>query len=62
MDGIQPTMFYELLDLAEVTCGLGVSICKPLRKFVPLRLKIAQKPCIVWSLGPKASYFESLEP
>ena len=20
------------------------------------------KPCMVWSLGPKASYFESLEP
>ena len=29
---------------------------------VSLRLKIAQKPFIVWSLGPKASYYESLEP
>ena len=27
-----------------------------------LRLKIAQKPYIVWSLGPKASKYESLEP
>ena len=27
-----------------------------------LRLKIVQKPCIVWSLGPKAFYYESLEP
>ena len=24
-----------------------------------LRLKIAQKPCIVWSLGPKALKYES---
>ena len=31
-------------------------------KTIALRLKIADKPCIVWSLGPKASYFESLEP
>ena len=29
---------------------------------VPLRLKIAQKPYIVWSLGPKALTYESLEP
>ena len=29
---------------------------------VTLRLKIAQKPCIVASLGPKALYYESLEP
>ena len=27
-----------------------------------LRLKIAQKPYIVWSLGPKALNYESLEP
>ena len=27
-----------------------------------LRPKIAQKPCIVWSLGPKALYYESLGP
>ena len=27
-----------------------------------LRLRIAQKPCIVWSLGPNALYFEFLEP
>ena len=27
-----------------------------------LRLKIAQKPYIVWSLGPKALKYESLEP
>ena len=27
-----------------------------------LRLKIAQKPSIVWSLGPKALYYESLDP
>ena len=27
-----------------------------------LRLKIAQKPHIVWSLGPKALKYESLEP
>ena len=34
----------------------------PSPKMIPLRLKIAQKPCIVWSLGPKALYYESLEP
>ena len=27
-----------------------------------LRLKIAPKPYIVWSLGPKALKYESLEP
>ena len=27
-----------------------------------LRLKLAQKPCIVWSLGPKALKYVSLEP
>ena len=27
-----------------------------------LRLKIAQKPYIAWSLGPKALKYESLEP
>ena len=27
-----------------------------------LRLKIAQKPYIVWSLGPEALKYESLEP
>ena len=27
-----------------------------------LRLKIAQRPYIVWSLGPKALHYESLEP
>ena len=27
-----------------------------------LRLKIAQKPYVVWSLGPKALKHESLEP
>ena len=30
--------------------------------FVTLRLKIAQKPYIVWSLGSKALKYESLEP
>ena len=29
---------------------------------VPLRLKTPQKPYIVWSLGPKALTYESLEP
>ena len=29
---------------------------------ISLRLKIAQKPFIVCSLGPKASKYESLEP
>ena len=33
------------------------------RNAIPyLRLKIAQKPYIVWSLGPKAFKYESLEP
>ena len=27
-----------------------------------LRLKIAQRPYVVWSLGPKALKYESLEP
>ena len=27
-----------------------------------LRLKIAQKPFVIWSLGPKTSKYESLEP
>ena len=27
-----------------------------------LTLKIAQKPCITWSLGPKAFFYESSEP
>ena len=27
-----------------------------------LRLKMAQKPYIIWSLGPKALKYESLEP
>ena len=27
-----------------------------------LRLKMAQEPYIIWSLGPKASKYESLEP
>ena len=29
---------------------------------LPLGIKIAQKPYIVWSLGPKALIYESLEP
>ena len=29
---------------------------------ITLRLKIAQKPHIVWSLGPIALKYESLEP
>ena len=29
---------------------------------VTLRLKIAQKPCIIWSLGPKALKYEASEP
>ena len=32
------------------------------REGLALRLKIAQKPRIVWSLGPKASKYQSLEP
>ena len=36
----------------------GKSQTRPLT----LRLKIAQKPHIVWSLGPKALKYESLEP
>ena len=27
-----------------------------------LRPKVAQKPCMIWSLGPKALKYESLEP
>ena len=27
-----------------------------------LRLNIAQKPCIIWSLAPKALLYESFEP
>ena len=30
--------------------------------YLTLRLKIAQKSYIVWSLGPKALKYESLEP
>ena len=37
--------------------GLGVQV-----RHIPLRLKIAQKPSIVWSLGPNALKSESLEP
>ena len=33
-----------------------------LAETLTLRLKIAQKPYIVWSLGPKALKYESLEP
>ena len=33
-------------------CGLGLT----------LRLKMAQKTDIIWTLGPKASKYESLEP
>ena len=29
---------------------------------ITLRLKIAKRPYIVWSLGPKALRYESLEP
>ena len=29
---------------------------------LPLRLKIAQKPSIVWSLGSEALYYTSFEP
>ena len=29
---------------------------------VTLRLKMAQKPYMIWSLGPKALKYESLEP
>ena len=29
---------------------------------ITLRLKIAQKPCMVWSLGPKALEYEFVEP
>ena len=40
----------------------------PLRGFyialhsLTLRLKMAQKPYIIWSLGPEALKYESLEP
>ena len=48
-----------------------ISICKhPItdhshshgNKILTLRLKMAQKPYIIWSLGPKALKSESLEP
>ena len=32
------------------------------RQTLTLRLKMAQKPYIMWSLGPKALTYESLEP
>ena len=47
---------------------LGPYSTSSLRRFeikwlsLSLRLKIAQKPYIVWSLGPKALKYESLEP
>ena len=41
----------------EVYAEMGFVSASP-----TLRLKIAQKPCIFWSLGPKAIKYESLEP
>ena len=32
------------------------------RILITLGIKIAQKPYIVWSLGPKALIYESLDP
>ena len=32
------------------------------RRSLALRLKIAQKPYVIWSLGPQAFKYEALEP
>ena len=55
-----------------MTSGASVASCsygrgfrlegKPEWSFLRLRLKVAQKPYIVWPLGPKAIKCESLEP
>ena len=35
---------------------------KSIMVHIPLRLKIAQKPYVMWSLGPRSLKYESLEP
>ena len=40
----------------------GASLLKARGASLALRLKIAPKPYVVWSLGPKALTYESLEP
>ena len=35
-------------------CRLAQVLCSPGFGGLTLKLKLAQKPCIVWSLGPKA--------
>ena len=39
-----------------------ITLYQTIHPSLALRLRIAQKPSIVWSLGPKTLYYESLEP
>ena len=46
--------------------GLGISVVKELlasslQVWLTLSIKIAQKPYMIWSLGPKALKYESFE-
>ena len=44
--------------MTKIRIGFGGCIIL----YLSLGIKIAQKPYIVWSLGPKASIHESLDP
>ena len=59
-DALEQWLSREIEDDAGVRSGFGVKRSRVLR--FTLRLKIAQKSNIIWSLGPKALKYESLEP
>ena len=49
--------------MAQKGLGLGYrELLHMLHYCLTLRLKMAQKPYIIWSLSPKASNYESSEP
>ena len=52
------------LGFSRTTHKIRYTASKPLALTLTLSLRpnIAQKPLIVWSLGPKASKYESIEP
>ena len=54
MDGWNPALSPEPWKLQQINSALY--------RTLSLRLETAQKPHMIWSLGPKALKYESLEP
>ena len=58
---VVPRKRQDLLRIPSVRFGKELVMAMRFST-ITLRLKIAQRPYIVWSLGPKALGYESLEP